>query len=69
MLMKRWIREAGEKQICEAVTLIYEVALLIGETASRMVKHGRRPISVTAWLATDFVRSQICLIINGYKMF
>ena len=53
-MKKRWIREAAEKQI-------YEVALLIGETASRMVKHGRRPISVTA--------SQICLILNGYKMF
>ena len=50
----RWIREAAEKQI-------YEVALLIGETALWMVKHGRRPISVTA--------SQICLIINGYKRF
>ena len=53
-MKKRWIREAAEKQI-------YEVALLIGETALRMVKHGRRPISVTA--------SQIYLIINGYKMF
>ena len=62
--MKGWIREAGEKQICEAVTLIYEVALLIGETAI-----SETAISVTAWLATDFVRSQICLIINGYKVF
>ena len=45
-MKKRWIREEAKKQI-------YEVELLIGETASR--------ISVTA--------SQICLVINGYKMF